>query len=174
MRLRRLFLTLILLGWLAPLLAPRQAHAQQKARVLVFLRTDCPICNRYAPEIQRIAREYRDQAGFGLVFADKSESERAIRGYVKTFGYSLPVLRDPQRRLVSLAHARVTPEVAVFDAGGALAYHGRIDNLFVSFGKARSAATTHDLQDALHAVTNHERVAVAETQAVGCYLADAQ
>ena len=32
---------------------------------------------------------------------------------------------------------------------GSLVYHGRIDNLFEDFGRARPAATTHELEDAI-------------------------
>src|SRR4029453_13587004 len=36
------------------LLAPPQDHLD----LLFFLSTDCPISNRYAPEIERVCREY--------------------------------------------------------------------------------------------------------------------
>ena len=36
--------------------------------VLVFTTTDCPISNRYAPEIQRLATKFGDRAKFVLVY----------------------------------------------------------------------------------------------------------
>src|ERR1700676_4325326 len=48
--------------------------SQGKVVVLVFVRTDCPVSNRYAPEIQRLSAQYLDQAAFWLVFPSKAES----------------------------------------------------------------------------------------------------
>jgi hypothetical protein len=53
-----------------------------------------------------------------------------------------------------------------------LAYHGRIDDRFVSLGVERPAATQHDLRDALTAVVAGRAPAVATAPAVGCYIAD--
>ena len=36
--------------------------------VYVFTTTDCPIANRYAPEIQRLAAKYQQFARFVLVY----------------------------------------------------------------------------------------------------------
>ncbi len=142
-----------------------------KVVVLVFVRIDCPISNRYAPAIQRISAKYEGKAAFWLVYPDKSESAEKIRQHEREYGYKLPALRDPQRTLVKLAQARVTPEVAVFDASRHLTYHGRIDDLYRDFGRARRAPTTHELEDAIQAaVTGH--APPASTPGVGCFISD--
>ena len=41
------------------LVDPLALPAGTRAHVLVFTTTDCPISNRYAPEIQRLAAAYR-------------------------------------------------------------------------------------------------------------------
>ncbi len=140
--------------------------------VLVFVREDCPISGRYAPMIQHISDQHQKAARFYLVFPDKSESPASIRKYLSDFRYSIPVLRDPDRVLVKQAHAQVTPEAAVFDAKGALVYHGRIDNLYESFGHARSAPTTHDLEDAIEAALAGRGPSNKEVAGVGCYISD--
>lgn len=150
------------------------AAASGKVGVLVFLRTDCPVSNRYAPLIQRISAQYQDQSQFYLVFPDKAESAAAIRKYLGEFSYTLPALRDPDHALVRLAHAQITPEVAVFDKAGALIYHGRLDNLYEDFTRVRPAATTHELEDAIQAALKGKRPAITETNAIGCYISDLQ
>ena len=72
------------------------------------------------------------------------------------------------------AKARVTPEAAIFLPNRKLAYHGRIDDRYIDFGKARNAPTTHDLEAALEAVIAGKPVPSEATRAVGCYLADLQ
>jgi thiol-disulfide isomerase/thioredoxin len=143
-----------------------------KAVVLIFVRTDCPISNRYAPTIQRISAAYAGKAAFWLVYPDKTESSAAIEKHLHEYGYKLPALHDPQHALVKLGHAQVTPEVAVFDAGGQLVYHGRIDNWYVSFGHARPAPTTHELDDAIQAALKGNKPPVATASGIGCYISD--
>src|SRR5579863_7732865 len=147
-----------------------------KVVVLIFVRVDCPISNRYAPTIQGIERRVRlENAGrvaFWLVYPDRSETAQQIRKHEKEFGYDLPALRDVQRSLVAESHAQTTPEAAVFDANRKLVYHGRIDNLYEDFGRARPAATTHELEDAIDATLNRKDVANASVPSVGCYISD--
>jgi hypothetical protein len=142
-----------------------------KLTVLVFVRTDCPISNRYAPLIQNLSARYSDKASFWLVYPDKSSSAEIIRKHERDFGYTLPALRDPQHFLVKQSQVRITPEVAVFDAKHQLIYHGRIDNLFQDFGRARSSATTHELDDAIRAALDGTP-APEHAPAVGCYISD--
>lgn len=143
-----------------------------KPIVLIFIRTDCPISNRYAPTIQKLSTEYSGKAAFWLVYPDKSESSAAIEQHLHQYGYKLAGLHDPQHSLVKLGQAQVTPEVAVFDASGQLVYHGRIDNWYQDFGHARSAPTTHELDDALQAVLKGDKPRVATASGVGCYISD--
>jgi hypothetical protein len=151
--------------------APLKAGAG-KVVVLIFVRVDCPISNRYSPTIQRISRENAGRVAFWLVYPDRSESVEQIRKHEKEFGYELPALRDVGRKLVAESHAQTTPEAAVFDANGKLVYHGRIDNLFEDFGRARPAPTTHELEDAIHAALDGKEVTNAAVPGVGCYISD--
>ena len=143
-----------------------------KAVVLVFVRTDCPISNRYAPTIQRLSAEYAGKVTFWLIYPDRTESVIAIQKHLQAYGYKLPALRDPQHSLVKLADAQVTPEVALFDGAGKLLYHGRIDNWYQDFGHARSAPTTHELNNAIQAVIKGKTPEVASASGVGCYISD--
>lgn len=145
------------------------------ATVFLFVRTDCPITNRYAPELARIADEFsRDHVAFWLVYADRSETATSIQNHVAEYHLPGTPLRDPQHQLVAYAHVTVAPEVAVFDKAGRLEYHGRIDDRYVAVGKSRPAAQVHDLEDAIREVLAGKPVANAETRAIGCSLADLQ
>jgi hypothetical protein len=140
--------------------------------VLVFLRRDCPVSSRYAPVIQAISHRFADQARFWLVYPDKNDSPQDIRKYLSDYAYALPALRDPERALVKLGHAQITPEVAVFDRNRQLVYDGRIDDWYVDLGKARPAPTTHELEDAIRAALAGKSVVRSEVRGVGCYISD--
>ncbi len=144
-----------------------------RVRVFLFVRTDCPITNRYAPELQRLAQEFsRAPVDFWLIYPDPAETARHIEEHVAEYHFPGQPLRDPHHVLVKRAEATVAPEAAVFDPAGALRYHGRIDDRWVDIGKARPAAHTHDLENAIAAVLARKPVSQPETRAVGCSLAD--
>lgn len=143
-----------------------------KAVVLIFVRTDCPVSNRYAPTIQQLSTENIGKAVFFLVYPSKKETADSIRKHEQEFAYTLTALRDPQHVLVKQSQAQVTPEAVVFDARGRLIYHGRIDNLYEDFSHARKRATTHELADAIAAAERGTPLNGKATPAVGCYISD--
>jgi thiol-disulfide isomerase/thioredoxin len=144
-----------------------------KPVVLVFVRTDCPVSNRYAPLIQQMSSQYGAKVGFWLVYPSETASVERIREHQRAYGYKLPALRDPHHVLVAQAQVRVTPEAAVFDAHHKLLYHGRIDNWYQDFGRVRPTATTHELQEAIQAVLAGKAVPPNQP-GVGCFIANLQ
>ena len=75
-----------------------QAPAGTKAIVFLFTSTDCPISNRYAPEVQRVVGEFsRKGVVFRLVYPNPADHAGAIREHMAAFSYegALDGLRDP-------------------------------------------------------------------------------
>ncbi len=141
--------------------------------VFVFLRTDCPISNRYAPELRRISELFEsEQVRFLMVYLDRDEAAELIRKHMSEYGFPGEPVRDPDYRLVDLVAAEVTPEAAVFDGGGQLIYRGRIDDRYVAFGRERPAPTVHDLEEVLDSRLSGEGDHPTYTRAVGCYISD--
>lgn len=141
--------------------------------VLIFMRTDCPVSNRYAPTIKALSQQYSGKAQFFLVYPDGSETPANIERHLQEFSFHLPPLRDPKHDLVKLSKVEITPEAAVFNGKRELIYHGRIDNWYEDFGRARPEPTTHELNDAIRAAVNGSP-APASIGGVGCYIADLQ
>ncbi|MEO7156779.1 MAG: hypothetical protein ABI039_04405 [Vicinamibacterales bacterium] len=156
---------------LALLFAMTPLAASEPIRVLVFTTTDCPISNRYAPEIERLAAKFKGQARFILVYPVAADSPAMIREHARKFAYSLEAIRDTDHQLVRQTGVTVTPEVAVMQ-GTQLLYRGRIDDRYVELGKERPAPTSRDLENALDMIVAGKRPAVHETRAVGCILSD--
>lgn len=147
--------------------------AQSKAVVLVFVRNDCPISNRYAPELQRLSQEFSSRGvTFWIVYPDPGETQQSAAKHSQEYALPGSPVLDPRHTLVKTAEVHTTPEAAVFAPGKHLVYHGRIDDLYVSFGKARRSATTHDLEAAIKAVLDGKTRPRASTRAIGCAIAD--
>jgi len=149
------------------------SETQAKAIVLVFIRTDCPISNRYAPVVENLDHKYAKRGvSFWLVYLDPHQKEEEVRQHIKDYGYSLRVALDPNHILVKSAGVKVTPEVAVFSPRAQLLYRGRIDNRYMDVGKARPAPTRNDLELTLDAILSGRPVPQRATPAVGCYISD--
>jgi len=144
-----------------------------KVKVLVFTRTDCPISNRFAPEIGRLYETFHPRGvELYLVYVDPLEKPDAIRRHLAEYRYSCPALRDPGHILVSLCQATTTPEAVVFNEGHEIKYQGRINDLYVDLGSSRPRPTTNDLADAIESTLAGQPVANPRTKPVGCVIAD--
>ena len=141
------------------------------AVVLVFVTPDCPISNRYVPEINRMAAEWAAQrVSTYLVYPDPAFSLEQIVKHRVEFELEPQGLVDFDQSLVRLTGVEVTPEAAVLTADGDLAYRGRIDNRFVDFGKTRPRATVRDLRLAVASTLEGALADPAGGPAVGCYI----
>jgi hypothetical protein len=150
----------------ADLLAP---HGE-RAVVLLFVRSDCPISNRYAPELERLYERYSPQGvDFHLVYPESGLTAGAMNRHRKEYGYKIPALLDVSHEYVARAGVRVTPEAAVF-VRGQLIYAGRIDDRYADIGKARQEASHHDLEDVVASVVAGKAVAIRRTKSVGCVI----
>lgn len=154
-----------------PLAAPGEGEAA--ATAIFFVMSDCPISNVFAPEINRICDEYEGRGvRCYLAYVDPELTPAQIDAHRKDYGHRRPSIHDRDQKLVERAGATITPEVAVFDRAGEVAYLGRINNFYAKLGVPRRKATVHDLRDALDAVIAGRPVETARTQAVGCYIPD--
>ena len=151
----------------------RLASAGTDAVVLFFAATDCPISNRYIPEMRRIEEEFVAQhVVLWFVYPNFGETPEAVRRHIAEYGTEQHVLLDPDHRLVALTHVKATPESAILvpEVDGTLreVYHGRIDDRYVRIGLERPKATQHDLERAIDDVLHHRAVEQADGPAVGC------
>jgi hypothetical protein len=152
---------------------PLVASAGARAVVLLFVSVDCPVSNRYAPEVRRLHdRLAPEGVRFWLVYPNPLETPAAIRAHLKAFGYPAAAVRDPHQDLARRVGASITPEAAVFDRDRRVVYRGRIDDRYVSLGVERPAPTRRDLALALSATLSGHAVEMPMTQAVGCFIAD--
>lgn len=153
----------------------RRVLGESKATVFVFVRTDCPISNRYAPELVRLHRAYSSQGvRFYLVYVDPTQAAQSVREHRDTYFPPFEALVDPKHELTTLTGAEITPEAAVFDSAGTLLYRGRIDDRYVDFGKSRPQPTRRDLAVALDETLAGHPVTVPRTKAIGCFIDDLQ
>jgi tetratricopeptide (TPR) repeat protein len=86
------------------------ASGSGRVVVLLFVRTDCPISNRYAPTIRKLREKFQGKTDFWLVYPDAGESAGRIRTRDEQFHFVIPALRDVHRDLVALLASNQIPE----------------------------------------------------------------
>jgi len=140
--------------------------------VLIFVSTECPISNRYAPEIDRIAAEYQSKrVQVFLIYAEPGIDASKVRASFKDFhaGSQAHAIVDERFALTAATGATVTPEAVVYTNRGRQ-YRGRIDDLNLAAGQSRRVAGHRDLRDALDAAIAGRPVGSPETPAIGCVI----
>jgi DNA-binding transcriptional LysR family regulator len=142
------------------------------AHVLLFVATDCPVSNAYAPEIQRICGAAASRGiACSLIYEDPHVGADAVRRHLDDYRYhGITAAIDRDGGLAREVRASITPEAVVVDRSGTIRYRGRIDNFYAALGRPRQVVTAHDLQDALTAVAAGRPVATPRTEAIGCYI----
>lgn len=136
--------------------------------VVAFWCNHCPYVRAWEDRLNAIATDYAERVTIIAVNANDAAAypadgfpEMRARARERSFGfgYAHDETQDVARRF----GAERTPEVFLFDAGGALRYRGAIDD---STDAAGVRATY--LRDAVDAVLTGGAVDVATTPAVGC------
>jgi hypothetical protein len=144
---------------------------KQKATVLVFIATDCPISNSYVPEINRIYEKYSGQdVAMYVVYADANVPREEMKKHHREFSLRPLALADEPRALARTVGATITPEAAILAPDGKLLYRGRIDDTYVALGKRRDQPTQRDLRDSLDAILSGRPVSNRTTKAIGCFI----
>ena len=153
--------------------APGTAGLAQstKAFVFIFVGSDCPISNKYAPELARLQARYASRGvRFQIVYPGDTGTPAELQKHGKDYGYTGEAWRDPKLALARLAGVRVTPEAALFRPNGTLAYRGRIDDRFSALNAERPAPGRRDLEEALNEVLAGTPVSQPRLPAVGCFI----
>ncbi len=141
---------------------------QNKAVVVAFLGTECPLASLYAPRLGELARAYEKKgvAFFG-VNSNRQDAPSALSRFAREYDLPFPLLKDVGNELADRLGVERTPEVFVLDAGRVVRYRGRVDDQF-GFGVHRPAPTRRDLAAALEDLLAGRPVATTRTEPVGC------
>lgn len=123
--------------------------------LVVFLSVQCPYVKATEGRINALAKAYAGRVAFLGINANESESAHlrvetleGMKARAHSAGYAFPYLKDESQSVVKAFGALCTPDFFLFDAGGRLAYHGRLDD----GGGRPEAVKRQELKEALDAV----------------------
>src|SRR5262249_52016570 len=140
------------------------------AVVVLFVGTECPVNNAYAPRLRELHQQYSPRGvEFVAINPNRQDTPEKIAAHARKHGLPFPVLKDADQAVVRQLGARRTPEAFVLDAQGMLRYQGRIDDQF-GVGYNRPKPTRNDLAEALEEVLAGKPVSQPSTRVAGCLI----
>ena len=142
----------------------------RQALVVVFLGSECPIANRYVPDLNALHDEYTTR-GVQLLAINAAPLDSAadVARHRREFGIRFPVWRDPEHVAVKLFDAQRTPQAFVLDSKKVIRYNGRIDDR-LGYTHALPKARRQDLIVALKEVLAGKKVSQPTTEFMGCII----
>ena len=144
---------------------------KNKLTVVVILLADCPACQSYSLTLNKLSSEFADRGvKFYGVFPGNYGSVAEDIEFSDIYKIRFPLLRDPNKNLVAVLHAKVAPEVFVFTSTGKSIYRGRIDDWMYAVGKKRIRIESQDLKNALTQWTSGKAISRPSTTPIGCII----
>ena len=145
---------------------------KNKAVVFVFLGPECPLCQRYAPTLNKLVDGLPKLVEFYGVVSGSSSTRAEATKFASEYKLNFPVLFDSAAELAARFRPTHVPEAFVVNPKGEIVYRGRIDDWYESPGKPKATVQSHDLKDAVIAVAEGKPVANSQTKPVGCHFED--
>lgn len=145
-----------------------------KAFVLVFIKNDCPLAQRYMPKAADLDKEFTPQGvQFVLVNTGSADTIMDMAQHALEYEVDTPVVKDVHGDVAKALGVTRTPQAVVLDGQRKIVYRGRIDDEF-RLGGQRPTPTRLDLREAVVEVLAGKPVSVAETVAEGCLITYAE
>ena len=148
----------------------QKEFADQKATVVAFIGTECPLVKLYAKRLNELANDYDSKSvAFVAVNSNQHDSIEELQAFARKHKTNFDILKDPGNKVADAFSAKRTPEVFVLNDQFEIVYRGSIDDQY-SYGVQKSKSTNDYLQDALESVINDRPIEIAKTEAVGCII----
>lgn len=144
---------------------------QNKASIIVFFDPECPICEKYTKNLTEMDRKFsKEGIELYVVYPFKVLEAKSLAEFREEYKFDLPIIYDPNRKLLKKLKANYSPEVFLLDNKRKTLYHGAIDNWFYGLGRNRAEPTEFYLLDAINAFKNNQIIKIKYIEPVGCML----
>ena len=142
-----------------------------KLNVYVMLAEDCPISNYMGKPLNLIAQKYAQVVAFNAVFPLTNSTSKTTDDFLKKHQLQkFKIILDSKQMLSKRLGTTITPEAIITDNKGEILYRGRINDIYISPGKRRHEASTHDLDTNIMKALQGESIPQPWKTAIGCYI----
>lgn len=141
-----------------------------KGLLVAFTCNHCPYAIAVWPRLIAHAKDFK-ALGVETVAINPNihpgypeDAPPAMKAKIAEWGIPFPYLIDETQETAKAFKAQCTPDLYLFDASGALAYHGRIDDNW----QDESRVTRRELADAVDALASGGTVSADQKPSMGC------
>ncbi|MFW6275347.1 MAG: thioredoxin family protein [bacterium] len=138
--------------------------------LVLFSSNTCPFVMRWE-ERYLDAKKWADKNNVGMIVLNSNyhnrdgvDSFEAMKEKADDKGYNFYYVVDKDSRIANAYGGQTTPHAFLFNGDGELVYKGAIDDNYKSADQVSQAY----LKDAIKSLGNGEKVAVTETEPIGC------
>jgi len=148
----------------------RSVLENDKAKVLVFIAPDCPLCKGYTKDLREMIEDYGDEIDIYGVVSGKFYTTHEVDSFLNHYNLPLDIVYDPYFKLVRELKATITPEAYLIDDKNNIIYQGLFDNWLGELGRKRLVITEFYLKDAVESYLKGEEIMIKKTKAIGCFI----
>lgn len=148
----------------------RNVLEEDKAKVLVFIAPDCPLCKGYTKDLREMIEDYGDEIDIYGVVPGKFYTTHEVDSFLNHYNLPLDIVYDPNFKLVRELKATITPEAYLIDDNNNIRYQGLFDNWLGELGRKRLVITEFYLKDAIESYLKEEEILIKKTKAIGCFI----
>jgi len=143
---------------------------ENRAVVVVFLGTECPLAKLYATRLVELAERYQDKSVQIVgINANSHDTLLEIGHYARVHQLNFPMLKDAGNKVADRFGATRTPEAFLLDERRVVCYHGRIDDQY-GVGYSRPNVARQDLAVAIDELLAGKPISQPTVEAVGCQI----
>ncbi|MFW5755045.1 MAG: thioredoxin family protein [Tangfeifania sp.] len=144
--------------------------AKDNGLLVMFSCTTCPFVLRWEDRFHQI-KEWADKNDVGMIVLNSNYKNRdgvdsfeEMKKQAENKDYNFYYVVDEESRIANAFGGQTTPHAFLFDGNMKLAYKGAIDDNYKNADEVKK----HYLKEAIMSLANGQKIAVAETQPVGC------
>jgi len=141
-----------------------------KAKVLVMMAPDCPLCRNYTVHFKEMIDINGDAIDIYGVIPGTFYSKHEVDSFLIYYDLDMEIIYDPKFKLTRKLKATITPEAYLLDGEGKILYQGLVDNWLGELGRRRQIITEHYLLDAVESYIKGEAIKTPKTKAIGCFI----
>lgn len=141
-----------------------------KILVYLFLSPECPLCQNYAPIVQKMSEKYKDIQFYGII-SGRTFTKGQIGAYARDYKITFPVLIDTDKSVANELKATVTPEALLVGTDGKEYYRGLIDDWITGLGAKRAITKQLYLDESIQNLLAGTPTVTA-TKPIGCLISN--
>ena len=143
-------------------------NLSEQNTVLMWLASDCPLCQTYSSEYRDLASNYNSNLQFVGVLPGNWYTSEEMNHFIDSFHFDIPIVEDKDFYLTKRFNAIVTPEFVLIDTNLNVQYQGKFDDWATGLAQKKTKPQKFYLINAIDNFLNNQPIIPDYVEPVGC------